>query len=185
MNNSKLMSFVLPAVLILFAAFSRLLPHPMNFAPITAIALFAGVYMEKKYAFIVPLAALILSDAILGFYSYIYWVYGTFLLVALIGIWLKSRIENAGTGKRAAYVFGTTMVSSIIFFIVTNFGVWTSGMYYEMNFSGLAQCYTMAIPFFRNSIAGDLVYVTAMFGVYELAARFVMPGELQKAAAKK
>ncbi len=180
-----MVNFIIAVVLILFAAFSRLLPHPMNFAPVAAIALFSGVYLNRKYAFIIPFAALVLSDIFLGFYTYIYWVYGTFFLVALIGLWLKSRVENSNGGKKAAYIFGTTLAASIIFFLVTNFGVWTSGMYYEMNFGGLIQCYTMAIPFFRNSLGGDLFYVTAMFGIYELAARIIKQGELKEAGAKK
>lgn len=177
-------NFIIAVVLILFAALSRLIPHPMNFAPITAIALFSGVYLDKKYAFIIPLAALVISDAFIGFYSYIYWVYGTFLLIAFIGLWLKSRVENSNGGKKAAYIFGTTLVSSIVFFIVTNFGVWTSGMFYEMSFKGLMESYIMAIPFFRNSLGGDLFYVTAMFGIYELVCRYMKSVSLQEVKNK-
>jgi hypothetical protein len=172
-------------ILILFAAFSRLIPHPMNFAPVTAIALFAGVYLDKKYAFIIPLIALVISDAFIGFYSYIYWVYGTFLLIALIGLWLKTRVESAGGVKKSGYILGTTLFSSIVFFLVTNFGVWTSGMFYEMNFNGLLQSYTMAIPFFRNSLAGDLFYVAAMFGVYEIAKRYIDLKSLKESKVRK
>lgn len=178
-------NFIIAAVLILFAAFSRLIPHPMNFAPIIAIALFAGVYLNKKYALIIPLVALVISDAFLGFYEYMYWVYGTFLLVALIGLWLKRRVENNGGVKKAAWIGGTTIVSSVIFFIVTNFGVWTSGLYYEMNLGGLIQCYTLAIPFFRNAIGGDLFYAAAMFGIYELAVKYIGSGNVQEAKIRK
>ncbi len=159
-------NFIIALVLILFAAFSRLMPHPANFTPIAAIALFSGVYLEKKYYLIIPVIAMLLSDIFLGFYSTMIWVYGSFAVIALIGLWLKSH-------KKAGYIFGTTVVSSIIFFIITNFGVWASG-YYEYSVNGLIQCYTMAIPFFRNSIAGDLVYVTVMFGIYELVSRYIL-----------
>src|SRR4029453_1250961 len=169
-------NFIIAVVLIIFAAFSRLIPHPMNFAPVTAIALFSGVYLDKKYAFIIPLAALVISDIFLGFYSYVYWVYGTFVLVACIGLWLKKRVERSSGAKKAGYIFGTTLVSSVVFFIVTNFGVWTSNMFYPMNFKGLIECYTMALPFFRNSLAGDLFYASAMFGIYELISRFTKSG---------
>ncbi|MCI0450516.1 MAG: hypothetical protein L0Y79_12175 [Chlorobi bacterium] len=178
-------NFIIAVILILFAVFSRLIPHPMNFAPITAIALFSGAYLNKKYAFIIPLIALVISDTFIGFYSYIYWVYGTFLLIALIGLWLKSRVENSNGFKKAGYIFGTAFVSSVIFFLVTNFGVWTSGMFYEMNFSGLIQSYTMAIPFFRNSLAGDLFYVTAMFGIYEIVKKYTEAITLEKSKARK
>jgi hypothetical protein len=185
MNNSKTTNFIIASVLILFAAFSRLIPHPMNFAPVAAIALFAGVYMDKKYAFILPIAAMLLSDIFIGFYSGIEWVYGAFILVALIGLWLKKRVETKNGAAKAGYIFGTTLVSSVVFFIVTNFGVWTSGMFYEMNVKGLIECYTMAIPFFRNSLGGDLFYVAAMFGVYELVTRFAGTAKLQEAKIRK
>lgn len=185
MNNSKMTNFIIAAVLILFAAFSRLMPHPMNFAPIAAIALFAAVYMDKKYAFILPIAAMLLSDIFIGFYAGIEWVYGAFTLVAFIGLWLKKRVENKNGGAKAGYIFGATLFSSIVFFIVTNLGVWVSGMYYEMNLKGLIECYTMAIPFFRNSLGGDLFYAAAMFGVYELVTKLAGTSSLQEAKIRK
>ncbi|MBZ0201696.1 MAG: hypothetical protein K8I03_01625 [Ignavibacteria bacterium] len=178
-------NFIIAIVLILFAAFSRLLPHPMNFAPITAIALFAGVYFNKKYAIIIPIAALVISDTFIGFYPYVLWIYATMVVIALVGMWLKKRVENNGTTKKTGYILGTTLAASIIFFVVTNFGVWISGMYYEMNLRGLIECYTMAIPFFRNSLGGDLFYVAAMFGIYELAIRFVKENSLKEAKIRK
>jgi hypothetical protein len=178
-------NLITAVILILFAAFSRLIPHPMNFAPVTAIALFAGVYLNKRYAFIVPIAAMVLSDMFIGFYSYVYWVYGTIIILALAGLWLKGRVENGTTGKKIAYIFGTTLASSVIFFLVTNFGVWTSGMFYEMSFKGLIECYVAAIPFFRNAIAGDLVYVAAMFGVYELVIRYTGVNAMQESKVRK
>jgi len=174
-----MVNFITAVLLILFAAFSRLLPHPMNFAPVAAIALFAGSYLNKKYAFIIPVAALLISDAILGFYNGIEWVYGSFLLIGLIGIWQKSRIENAGAARKTIFVASTALVSSILFFVITNFGMWTSGFLYERTFSGLVLCYTMAIPFFRNTLAGDMVYVAVMFGVYELVTRLAGKQVLQ------
>ncbi len=167
-----MMNFIVAVLLILFAAFSRLIPHPANFTPIAAIALFSGVYLKKKYFLIIPVAAMLLSDIFLGFHSTMIWVYGSFAVIALIGLWLKSH-------KRASYIFGTTLVSSIIFFIVTNFGVWLSG-YYGFSFNGLVECYVMAIPFFKNTVAGDLFYVAAMFGIYELVVRYVGKEALQE-----
>ena len=185
MNNSKMTHFIIAAVLILFAAFSRLIPHPMNFAPVAAIALFAGVYMDKKFAFIIPIAAMLLSDIFLGFYAGIEWVYGSFAVIAFIGLWLKKRVESRSGLNKAGYIAGTALVSSIIFFITTNFGVWLSGMMYEMSFKGLVECYTMAVPFFRNSLAGDMFYAAAMFGIYELVTRFVGSSELKEAKIRK
>ena len=173
-----MMNFLVAIILILFAAFSRLIPHPANFTPIAAIALFSGVYLDKKYFLIVPFAAMLISDIFLGFHPMMIWVYGSFAAIALIGLWLKSH-------KSVGYIFGTTVVSSIIFFIVTNFGVWAAG-FYEYSLRGLAECYTLAIPFFRNSIAGDLIYVTAMFGIYELVKKYVLsPGLVKEKAENK
>jgi Family of unknown function (DUF6580) len=171
-----MMNFIVAVLLILFAAFSRLIPHPANFTPIAAIALFSGVYLDKKYFIIIPSAAMLLSDIFLGFHSTMIWVYGSFAIIALLGLWLKSH-------KNVGYIFGTTLVSSVIFFIVTNFGVWLSG-YYGYSFSGFAECYIMAIPFFRNSVAGDLFYVTALFGIYELVLHYIGKESLQESKVK-
>lgn len=166
-----MINIIVAVLLILFAAFSRLIPHPANFTPIAAIALFSGVYLNKKYFLVIPVAAMLLSDIFLGFHSTMIWVYGSFAVIALIGLWLKSH-------KSVGYIFGTTLVSSIIFFIVTNFGVWASG-YYGYSFGGLVECYTMAIPFFKNTAAGDLFYVAAMFGIYEFVTRYSSNTALQ------
>ncbi|MFZ4619012.1 MAG: DUF6580 family putative transport protein [Bacteroidota bacterium] len=151
-------------VLILAAAFSRLIPHPMNFAPITAIALFGGMYFDKRIAPVLPLAALIISDYFLGMYSGIIWVYSAFLLVTFLGM--------AASNKRSVgIVAGSTVLGSVLFFIITNFGVWQSGEFYPMTMSGLTACYVAAIPFFRNALVGDLFYVTVLFASYEFAKK--------------
>ena len=149
--------------LILAAVFTRLIPHPPNFAPIAAIALFGGAYFNnKKIAFIVPFAALFLSDLVIGFYEGMWAIYLSFAVVVGIGFLLKNRIT---TGKVAI----AAVSSSILFFVVTNFAVWISGFLYPMNFTGLITCYTAAIPFFHNTLIGDLVYTGALFGLYALA----------------
>jgi len=153
--------------LILLAALSRLLPHPMNFAPISALALFGGVYLDKKHTFIVPLAAMLVSDYFLGFYPAMLWVYGSFVLVGFIGLWLRT---HRGVGTTAL----ATLAGSIVFFIVTNLGVWISRQVsYAHDVAGLIQCYAAAIPFFRNTLLGDVAYVTAMFVIYEVCTRYI------------
>jgi hypothetical protein len=155
--------------LILMAALSRLIPHPLNFAPITALALFGGVFLDKKHTFIVPLAALLISDYFLGFYPDMGWVYGSFILVGFIGLWLRKHYTFAATA-------GATLAGSVLFFVVTNFGAWLGYLnLYTRDLAGFIACYTAAIPFFRNTLAGDVFYVAAMFGAYELAKRFI-PG---------
>lgn len=160
-----MINLITSILIILFAVFSRLLPHPANFTPIAAVALFSGTYVNKKYAVIIPIAAMLISDAFIGFYSGMVWVYGSIFIITLLGFWLSKH-------KKISVVAGVTILSSVLFFIITNFGVWLSG-YYGYSLAGLLQCYTMAIPFFRNALIGDVFYVSAMFGIYELICKYI------------
>ncbi|MCK9408491.1 MAG: hypothetical protein M0R68_05085 [Bacteroidetes bacterium] len=169
--NSKT---VIGVGLILAAAFSRLIPHPMNFAPITAIALFGGMYFDKRIAPILPLAALMISDYFLGVYDGIVWVYIGFLLVSMLGM-LASRNKSIGV------IAGSTVSGSVLFFLITNFGVWQSGTFYPLTMSGLAECYVAALPFFRNSLVGDLFYSGVLFGSYALIVHYLPAAEQQQA----
>ena len=162
MRNRQLLARYGAAFLLVFvAAFSRLLPHPANFTAIGAIALFGGVYLEKRFAFVVPILAMLMSDYFIGFYSGMYWVYGSFVLIGLVGVWLKNH-------KKPLVILGGTFVSSILFFAITNFGVWmTSGSMYAPTWAGLVECYVFAIPYFRNTVGGDIFFVAVMFAAYE------------------
>jgi len=154
--------FLVLTGLILLAAISRLIPHPLNFAPITGMALFAAVYFnEKKFAFAVPVFAMFLSDVIIGFHSQMFVVYLSFVLIVGIGFLVKHK-KSFGTIALAS------VASSIIFFVVTNFGVWALGTLYTKDVAGLALCFTAAIPFFQNTLLGDLFYTGLLFGVYEV-----------------
>jgi hypothetical protein len=136
-------------VFMLVAVLFRLLPHLPNFTPITAIALFGGLYFtNKSMAYLVPLFIMVLSDLFLGFYSISIFVYAAFLLISFIG-----------TQTKKPSVF-TILLSSISFFIITNFGVWLMG--YPKTWTGFIECYTLAIPFFRNSLLGDFFYSGVM-----------------------
>jgi len=169
--------YIFTFVLLLLAAFSRILPHPVNVAPITAIALFAGVYLGRKYAFIIPIAAMFISDYFIGFYDEMIWVYLSFLMIGGIGLWLKNH-------RGIFTTVGASVTGSVLFFIVTNFGVWLSArMMYPHTWAGIAECYTAAIPFFRNTLIGDLCYVTAMFGIYEITTRVVPMFKLENKSA--
>ena len=161
----KIKTTVPVVAIIAFAVILRLLPHPANFAPIAALALFGGVYLDKKYAFIIPLVAMFIADIFLGFHNTMVFVYGSFLLTGLIGLWVKSH-------KSFATIAGAALTSSLLFFIITNFGVWFMGNMYPKTVSGLFACYSAAIPFFRNTVLGDLFYTGIFFGSYELALRF-------------
>ena len=155
--------YVLAAILL------RLLPHPWNATPLAAMFLFSGATFERKWqSLVVPLVALMVSDyAVIqllygGRFSWFSpYTWGGFLLVGLIGWALRNRISAPG-------VVAGSLAGSIVFFLVSNFGVWAGGRLYPLTWSGLAACYTAGIPFFRNTLAGDLVYAGLMFGSYAL-----------------
>jgi hypothetical protein len=147
------------------AAALRLVPHPPNFSPIDAMALFSGAYLGRRaLAFVAPLAALLLSDLVLGFYSGFWVQYLTVALVVLIGWAALKRASPLRIG-------GAAVASSALFFIITNFGVWALGNMYPHTVSGLAACYIAAIPFFQNTLAGDLFYSGLLFGGFALLER--------------
>lgn len=151
--------------MILAAAFSRLVPHPPNMASVTAVALFAGAYFsDRRLAFAVPLAALLLSDVVLGFYPEMVVVYASFALIVCIGLWLQKR-------RSVVRIGGAAVAGSVLFFLLTNFGVWAFGSLYPRTLVGLVTCYTAAIPFFRNTLAGDLLYTLVLFGGFSLLER--------------
>jgi len=151
--------FLFIIAVIAFAALYRMLPHLPNFTPVAAMALFSGAMINKKgYAFIIPLVAMILSDLVIGLHSTIWAVYLSFAITVGLGLLIskKQNIVNIALGSVA---------SSVIFFLLTNFAVWTSGMVgYTLNFAGLVSCYVAAIPFFRNEFLGTMVFNTVFFG---------------------
>lgn len=165
--KTKYTPYIVGALILLgFAA--RLLPHPANVAPIGAIALFGGLYLPKRFAILAPLAGLLLSDAIIGFYSIpmMVSVYGSFIIMGLFGLWARKK-------KNVARVVGGTLMGSIAFFLVTNAAVWLFGTMYSPSLSGLMQSYTMALPFFRNSLIGDFFFVGVLVGGYESAVLLI------------
>ena len=156
-----------PGIVVVIAVAARLLPHMANFTPIGAMALFGGAYVNKKWAIAAPLVAMFVSDIFIGFDSLgsRLSVYGSFVLIGLIGMWLRTH-KNPGNVLLAA------VGSSLLFFLITNFYVWAAGMY-ARDLSGLMQSYLMGIPFFRGTLFGDLFYTTTFFGGYELAKKLV------------
>src|SRR5260370_24580041 len=157
--------FVILALIVLAAAGSRLIPPPPNLASITAVALFGGAYLtDKRLALIVPLAALLLSDLVLGFYSHMEIVYGSFLLVVCLGFLLQRK-------RSVLRIAGAALAGSVVFFVVTNFGVWVFGSLYPKTATGLLACYVAGIPFFQNTLAGDALYTTVLFGGFAVAEK--------------
>lgn len=161
------LKFVL--ALIGLAALSRLLPHPFNFTPIGAMALFAGTYISnKKHAFLLPVLTLLASDILLqlvngsGFYRDMIFVYGSFALITGIGFLLRGR-------EQRQTIMVASLVSSIAFFLITNFGTWLMWDIYPKTGAGLISCYIAGIPFFKGTIMGDLFFNLALFGSFALA----------------
>lgn len=153
---------MLAVALLILGILPRLVPHPHNFTPVIAVALFSGVYLNKKYAVIVPLALMIISDIVIGFHDTLIFTWGSVALISLIGLGIKKNknlvsIAVAGVG------------SSVLFFVITNFGAWLSPLYPD-TWPGLVECYTMAIPFFRNTFLSTMLYGALLFGLYELIA---------------
>jgi hypothetical protein len=162
MNKIKL----LPLLLILLGVAMRLVPHPANFAPITAIALFGGMYLPKKYAFILPLLAVFISDLFLGFDKTTIWfVYGSFILSGLIGLYIRNH-------KAVSSIIAGTVFASVAFFLITNFAVWFNPVSsYTKDFKGLIDCYVAGIPFYRNTLLGDLFFTGLFVGGYEFVTK--------------
>jgi hypothetical protein len=158
---------LLALALILLAAALRVAPHPWNFTPVGAIALFSGaVLKDRRLAFLLPLVALFIGDVFIGFHKLVPIVYTSFLINVAIGLWLRDR-------RTAARISLATLLGAIQFYFVTNFAVWQFLSGYPHNSSGLLACYIAGIPFFWNTLAGDALYAVLLFGSYALAERFI------------
>ena len=162
MNKNR---YTVLAGMVLTAALARLIPHPPNFSPIAALALFSGAsFGSKRAAFLVPLAGLVLSDLVLGFYAVTPVVYGSFALITCLGFWVR-RNQNL-TRLTVAAIAG-----AVLFFALTNFGVWLFDTLYPRTLVGLTDCYIAAIPFFWNTLRSDLLYSTLLFGSLLIAEK--------------
>ncbi len=152
--------------IVLAAAALRIAPHPMNFAPIGALALFGGAYYSSKRAAIaIPLLSLMAGDIFTGFHRLMIFVCASFLVSVAIGFWLRRE-------KSVTRIGIATVAGAIQFFIVTNFAVWvTSTGSYQLNLAGLAECYVAGAPLFWNTLAGDAFYVALLFGAMGLAEK--------------
>ena len=151
--------------IILAAIISRFISHPPNFTPILAICLFGGAMIEnKKLRFLIPITIMFLSDLILGMHNTILWVYGSLLLIVGIGVLFHGRI------KLLSVILGV-FASSLLFFLVTNFGVWFGSVVYPQTLSGLGVCYAAGIPFFKNTITSNLFFSGIFFVGYALLER--------------
>lgn len=160
---------------IVLAAISRFIPHPPNFTPIMAMSIYGGLlFADKKYAFIVPILAMIFTDAFIGFHNTIAFVYGAFIIGVILGFFLKSGLKLS----RLAIV---SLLGSVIFFILTNFGAWLMSGLYPLTLEGLMQAYFFGLPFFSYSplemfgftLLGDLFFNFLFFFVISLSYKYI------------
>ena len=171
------MNKLIIAAIIMIAAFTRLLPHPPNFTPIIAMGLFGGAYLkDHRLALIIPISAMLCADIFLGFHKMMVWTYGAIIIISLIGMLLEGRtsLKNGGIA---------ILSSSLLFFLVTNFGVWITSGFYPHTIEGLLICYTAAVPFFGNTLAGSIFYSALIFMGYEQIKKYfpiVIPDTIQK-----
>jgi len=158
------MNFMLPTLLVVLGVVCRVVPHPMNFAPIGAIALFAGAtYRDRRVAIALPLAAMFIGDLFIGLHSLMPLIYATYALIAVLGILLREH-------RSALAIAGGAAAGATIFFVVTNFAVWLD--LYPRTRDGFVACYVNAIPFFERTLVSDLLFSASFFGIYALAERF-------------
>ena len=157
--NSRTLSIL---ILITVLAFSRLMPHPPNFTPLLGMAVFSGVIFDRKvFAFVVPLAAMLISDLIIGFHSSMPIIYFAIMLNVGVGYLLVSKFSYLKS--ILALISG-----AFIFFIVTNFAVWLGSGMYSQDINGLISCYIMALPFFQNTLISSLIYGLGAFYLFDL-----------------
>lgn len=156
---------MLPAGLILATAATRFLPHPDNFSPVMSVALFGSAVFANRFAGIaLAIAAMAVSDIFLGLHSTLPFVYGAMAVSGLLGFLLREK-------RSALRVLGTALAGSVAFFLLTNLGVFLVQDLYPRSVAGLAECYTMALPFFRNALAGDMLFTAVLFLIFHFAAR--------------
>jgi hypothetical protein len=152
-------------ILVIVGISYRLFPHPPNFAPVAAISLFSG-FCFRRYFIAVPLGVMLISDVFIGFYDWklMTVVYFSFALIGFLGILMRKN-------KSVTLLLGCSLAGSFLFFILTNFAVWALSPWYSHDWQGLTNCFTMAIPFFKNTLMGDLFYSSVIFGCYEILAQ--------------
>lgn len=158
---------ILSVMLAALGIVCRLLPHMWNFAPIAAIAIFSGIYLGRNYALVLPAVTMFLGDLFLGFYAWplMLTVYGSYLVIGLLGVFISKH-------KSLEIILASSLVSSVFFFITTNWAVWQFSPWYDKNIAGLVNCYTLALPFLRGTLLSDLFYVIILVGGFELVAIF-------------
>ncbi len=164
------------AILVALAASLRVAAHPWNFTPIGAMALFSGAIFRQQWAkFLFPLVALFAGDLFVGFHKLMSVVYLSFVISVAIGMWI-------GEERKLVRIASGTFLGTLQFFLVTNFAIWTTFTTYPKSAAGLLSCYAAGVPFFWNTLAGDVLYTALLFGGYMLAERLFALGRATAAS---
>ena len=151
--------------MIFSAALIRILPHPWNFTPVAAMALFGGAqFSDKRLAFAVPFFALLFSDLVLGFYPWWGIVYAAYAAIVVIGIFIQQNRSMVSVGF-------ASLAASMVFFLVSNLAHFLTAGYFPMSLAGVMQCYIDGLPFFRNTLLSDLFYSALLFGTFYAAEK--------------
>ena len=150
------MKYLFYIFLVLIGVLFRIIPHAPNFTPMLTIALMSGLYMKNKFSVLLPISIMLLSDIFIGSHITAVWVYFSLMSICLIGYLIKNSFSN---------IFLYSILSSILFFIVSNFGVWFSGGY-SYSLEGLIICYTMAIPFFKNTLISTVLFSMLFYSLH-------------------
>jgi hypothetical protein len=163
---TNLKNEIFPIGLILILALSRLMPHPDNFTPIIALAIMSSYFFRNiNFSYAIMLFSMLLADFFIGFYSHMLFVYLSLFLIVLIFFKISKKINY-----KNLFIF--SFFGSVIFFLISNFGVWLVGNLYERNINGLIECYFMAIPFFKNTITSTLIFSYSSLIIYKSSNKF-------------
>ena len=150
------MIYLFCAFFVLIGVLFRIIPHAPNFTPMLTIALMSGLYVKNRFSLLIPISIMFISDLFIGSHVTLLWVYFSLLIICLIGRLIKNS---------ALHILLFSILSSVLFFIVTNFGVWISGGY-SYSFEGLVMCYIMAIPFFKNTLISTLLFSALFYSLH-------------------
>ena len=154
-RKNKIMNYILCSLLIVMGVLSRFIDHAPNFTPILSIAIMCSLYVKNRFIVLVPISIMLLSDLYIGNHIIAPWVYLSILAICMISFFAKNNIRS---------VFLYSLINSILFFLVTNFGVWISGGY-TYSAEGLISCYIAAIPFFRNTLMSTFLFSFSIFAL--------------------
>jgi len=163
-KNNIILILIISSIILL----ARFIPHAPNFSPLASIILFTSVYANNKKLVIIPFITLLISDIFIGFYHFgiMLSVYSSFFIIYLLGIYLKNN-------KNIINTLFTPIYSALLFFFVTNFAVWFFGNWYTHDLSGLLLSYTLAVPFFENTLLSNIIYSYTLFTSYEIIQLYI------------